>query len=56
MKRGKPISKKQFEIHWKQIVYQLEIEGLKPNAEDKEAMRKVMMGEAPLSEISKGLV
>ncbi|GGM43552.1 hypothetical protein GCM10011351_31930 [Paraliobacillus quinghaiensis] len=43
------LKQEEFEEHWKEITYQLELEGLKPDAEDKESMRQVLMGEAPLS-------
>ncbi len=44
-KRVEPITAEEFEEHWKQIKYQLEIEGLKPSTKDKEAIRKVLTGE-----------
>ena len=48
MRRSSPISKEQFENNWKQVKYQLELEGLNPTEADKEVMRKVAMGEMPM--------
>ncbi|GGM34550.1 hypothetical protein GCM10011351_20640 [Paraliobacillus quinghaiensis] len=53
--RGKPITAKEFEEHWKEINYQLEIEGLKPTTEDKEAIRKVLTGEMDIKRLTDGI-
>lgn len=56
MKRGEPITVDEFEEHWKQIKYQLEIEGLKPTSEDKEAIRKVLTGEMDIKHLADGIL
>lgn len=45
MARGEPMTLEQFEKSWKQTKATMEIEGFVMTPEDKEAIRKVCMGE-----------
>ncbi|MFZ3580317.1 hypothetical protein [Virgibacillus sp. DJP39] len=56
MKRGEPISQEQFEKNWRQVKYQLELEGFNVTEEDQEAVRKVTMGEMPREQLVEDLM
>lgn len=55
MKPSKPMTLNQFEKAWERAKYQLELEGFIMTAEDKEAVRKVWMGEMSREELVESL-